>query len=69
MLLLYRNVETSKTFQIRRPHEGDELQIAANLRETQEQFYRDVVARNPAMSKDLKGWLCRAQSVYPDLPA
>lgn len=48
---------------------GDELQIAGNLREAQEEFYRALAAWNPSKTVYLKGWLRRAQAIYPDLPA
>lgn len=48
---------------------GDPATIAANLRDEQEQFYRDLVVEYPAKEKFLKGWLRRAGAVYPDLPA
>lgn len=47
---------------------SDPSVLAANLREDQEVFYRDLVARKPEYQKFLKGWLRRAQAVYPDLP-
>lgn len=42
--------------------------LAASLRQAQEQYYEDLVARRPARSKFLNGWRIRARVVYPALP-
>jgi lysozyme family protein len=48
---------------------GDPATIAANLRDAQEQFYRDLVTVKPEKERFLNGWLRRAGAVYPDLPS
>src|SRR5258708_1538011 len=42
--------------------------LAQELREAQERFYRGLAARNPNDVQFLNGWVKRAQVVYPELP-
>lgn len=42
--------------------------LAQDLREAQESFYRALVVRNPAKAQFLNGWVARARVVYPNLP-
>lgn len=43
-------------------------EVASELRGEQEVFYLTAVKRNPLKAVYLKGWLRRAQAIYPDLP-
>lgn len=43
--------------------------LTEQLREAQEQFYRNVAARKPQDAKFLNGWITRARLIYPNLPA
>lgn len=42
--------------------------LAQDLREAQERFYRGLAARNPNDVQFLNGWVKRARVVYPELP-